>query len=994
MAWKTNPDPLSKTTSDEFAVRAFRKSERRLQKLLGGKLDSIVLQDGHHHFLRDAQEMLRQSEERFRNMFAASVIGMAISTPLGRFLEANAAYCQIFGYSSDEMLTKSFAELTHPEDLALNLKLRDEILAGQRDSFVMEKRYLKKDGASVWANVSMSATRTITGEIGAFVVIAEDITLRKAAEHRLSRLNRLHAVLSEIGGAMMRQQGRQKLYESICRIVVERGLLRMAFIAEFEPGKNIAFNVASFGESLESHIAAPDAIPIRESPWGEEVVDKAIRTGVYAVCNDMNPFKRTKSSRRANLKLGFHASAAFPFQIGHQKIGVLVLFASEMDYFQADEIALMVTVAENLTFAIEIIENERQRQIAEARSNHLAAIVESSVDAIVSEDLSGIITSWNRGAAVLFGYEANEMVGTSIRRLIPFDKQGEENRIIDLATRGESLQNFETLRQAKDGRLINVSITASPIKNAAGEIIGLSKLVHDTTQTKKAEARFRRLVDSNAQGVCFWNATGGIYDANDAFLALLGYSRDELESRRMNWLALTPPEYAELDQNNLDECVQRGYCKPYEKEYIRKDGKRVPILIGSAAFDDNRAEGVSFVVDLSERKTLEQQFRQAQKMEAIGNLAGGVAHDFNNILAVIQIQADFLNGTSDLSPEQADSMEDIIAAVERAAGLTRQLLLFSSRESFQPQEIDLSESITNTVKLFKRLVGEHIEMQFRMASQPMFLLADPGMMDQVLLNLVVNARDAMPNGGHLVIETSGVEFDEFAASHSAQVRVGSFVCLSVSDTGCGIPPENFARIFEPFFTTKDVGKGTGLGLATVFGIVQQHQGWVNVYSEVNHGTTFRIYLPRLARNGKSLPSALTPHATYLGTETILLVEDDPKLRNSVIRALSHLGYRVLEAQDGNAALAVWKEHSDDISILLTDLVMPGDMTGKQLARTLLRENPHLDVIYMSGYSVEVVGKDFELKEDVNFLTKPFPSIKLAKIVRKCLDRRRGENSVF
>jgi two-component system cell cycle sensor histidine kinase/response regulator CckA len=260
------------------------------------------------------------------------------------------------------------------------------------------------------------------------------------------------------------------------------------------------------------------------------------------------------------------------------------------------------------------------------------------------------------------------------------------------------------------------------------------------------------------------------------------------------------------------------------------------------------------------------------------------------------------------------------------------------------------------------------------------------MMDQVLLNLTVNARDAMPNGGQLIIETSGVEFDEFAAAQSIQARAGSFVCLSVSDSGSGIPPEILPKIFEPFFTTKDVGKGTGLGLATVFGIVQQHQGWINVYSELNHGTTFRIYLPRLAKNAG--PKSSQPSLTDMrgGNETILLAEDDPSLRTSVQMGLSRLGYRILEAPTGVKALEVWKQNRDDIRLLLTDLVMPDGMTGKDLAQRILQENPKLKVIYMSGYSAEVVGKDFPLKEGVNFLTKPFQASKLAQTIRDNLDK--------
>jgi len=387
------------------------------------------------------------------------------------------------------------------------------------------------------------------------------------------------------------------------------------------------------------------------------------------------------------------------------------------------------------------------------------------------------------------------------------------------------------------------------------------------------------------------------------------------------------------------------------------------------------------------RKQLEDQFRQAQKLESLGQLAGGVAHDFNNILAVIQMYSDLLKDAGGLSAYQSESADQISAAVDRAASLTRQLLLFSRREVFQPVDLDLSESIVNTAKMLRRILGENIEMQLKLAPQPIFLHADAGMIDQVLLNLVVNARDAMPNGGQLVIETSGVEFDEIAVSQSVQTRPGSFVCLSVSDSGCGIPPEILPKIFEPFFTTKDVGKGTGLGLATVFGIVQQHQGWINVYSEVGRGTMFRIYLPRMAISAGPTPSPPALADLRGGHETILLVEDDPSVRASVQNALSQRGYRILEAPTGVKALEVWQQNRGEIRLLLTDLVMPDGMTGKELAHRIQQDDPALRVVYMSGYSAEVVGKDFLLREGDNFLSKPFQASKLVQIVRDKLDAK-------
>jgi PAS domain S-box-containing protein len=508
-----------------------------------------------------------------------------------------------------------------------------------------------------------------------------------------------------------------------------------------------------------------------------------------------------------------------------------------------------------------------ERKRAETALIRLAAIVESSDDAIIGKDLNGIITNWNRGAEKIYGYTAGEMVGTSIMRLIPADRHDEENQILETIKRGESMKHFETLRQTKDGRLIDVSVTASPIRDATGKTIGVSKVARDITQ----------------------------------------------------------------------------------------------------------------------RRTLEAQFRQAQKLEGIGQLAAGVAHDFNNMLAVIQLQASLLKAGEGLSSQQLESASEIEKATERAANLTRQLLLFSRRQTMQLRDLDLNQSINDMTKMLRRTLGETIQVQFKFAMQPLFMHADAGMLDQVLMNLAVNAHDAMPKGGLLIIETSAVEFDESVRAQSPLARSGSFVCLSVGDTGCGIPPENLPRIFEPFFTTKDVGKGTGLGLATVFGIVQQHQGWINVYSEVGRGTIFRIYLPRLAAKSGQESGQPVLATVRGGKETILLVEDEGALRSSMHKALLQLGYHVLESVSGGEALKVWEHHRNRIDLLVTDMVMPGGVTGKDLAERFLKENPKLKVIYTSGYSVELAGRDFPLEEGVNFLAKPFGADKLAQTVREKLD---------
>ena len=564
------------------------------------------------------------------------------------------------------------------------------------------------------------------------------------------------------------------------------------------------------------------------------------------------------------------------------------------------------------------------------------------------------------------------------------------------------MAQLELRRQARV--LENEAAERLRVEAKLGEQLGLAQVsrrallsvLEDEKQTgqnlRESEERFRQLAD-NIQEV-FWMtdpATHQMLYVSPAYEKIWGRTCESLYKSPQSWAAAIHPDDREWV---LEAAMLKQGRGDYDEEYrIVRPNKEVR-WIQDRAFPVRDGSGVvrrivGTAEDITARRKIEEQFRQAQKMEGIGQLAGGVAHDFNNILAVIQMQSELLKMRGDLTVEQNEYADEISATVQRAAALTRQLLLFSRREVFQPRDLDLSESITNTVKMFKRILGENIQMQFKLAPQPMFVHADAGMMDQVLMNLTVNARDAMPEGGHLIIETEGVEFDEFSAEQSTQARPGSFVCLSVSDSGSGIPPEVLPKIFEPFFTTKGVGKGTGLGLATVFGIVQQHQGWVNVYSEIGHGTIFRIYLPRLVKTEGSKAEA--PALTVLrgGSETILVAEDDPALRVSIRIALSKLGYRILEAPTGAKALAVWKANRTEIRLLLTDLVMPDGMTGKDLAQQILQENPKLKVVYMSGYSAEVVGKGVPLNEGVNFLSKPFQAQKLVQTIRDSLDGARG-----
>jgi signal transduction histidine kinase/ActR/RegA family two-component response regulator len=390
--------------------------------------------------------------------------------------------------------------------------------------------------------------------------------------------------------------------------------------------------------------------------------------------------------------------------------------------------------------------------------------------------------------------------------------------------------------------------------------------------------------------------------------------------------------------------------------------------------------------DITDQRRLEEQLRQSQKMEAIGRLSGGVAHDFNNLLAVIMGYVGLLEVKGQVSPEIAGSIHHISEAADRAANLVRQLLTFSRKQVMQLSEHNLNGLVINLAKMLRRLLSANIEMQVDCAPAPLSIRADEGMVEQVLLNLVVNARDAMPKGGVLRIATKPVDLDEPAARAIVQARPGAYACLIVSDTGTGIAPEILSRIFEPFFTTKGEGEGTGLGLATAYGIMQQHEGWINVESEAGRGTTFLAYFPRLAVAEIVKPAARLAAVMRGGHEGILLVEDDSGVRKLAEVALTRLGYRVFSAYNGSDALQVWQAQKQQIELLLTDMVLPDRMTGRELALRLRSDNPRLPIIYMSGYKAENTAGGVQLREDTNYLAKPFDVVGLAKIVRASLDR--------
>jgi signal transduction histidine kinase/CheY-like chemotaxis protein len=390
------------------------------------------------------------------------------------------------------------------------------------------------------------------------------------------------------------------------------------------------------------------------------------------------------------------------------------------------------------------------------------------------------------------------------------------------------------------------------------------------------------------------------------------------------------------------------------------------------------------IEDITGRLALEGQLRQSQKMESVGQLAAGVAHDINNILTIIQGHAGLLLNITPPESDSIRSLKQICAASERAANFIRHLLMFSRKQVFQTNVLDLNAVLCNLEYMLPRMLGEHIALEISYRSDSPRIAADTGMIEQIVMNLVVNARDAMPKGGKLFIETSSVEIGFAQVRQNPDARPGKFVCMAVRDTGCGIERKNLQRIFEPFFTTKDIGKGTGLGLATVYGIVKQHLGWIEVESEVGVGTTFKIFLPVVQGNVTGTPASSKSEIVNGGRETILVVEDETSLLELVRNILQRYQYRVLTATSGAEALRVWDENKGGIDLLLTDIIMPGGIIGNDLAAELKKRKSTLKVIFTTGYSSELVGRDLGHGE-TNFLPKPYQPHQVARIIREALD---------
>lgn len=615
-------------------------------------------------------------------------------------------------------------------------------------------------------------------------------------------------------------------------------------------------------------------------------------------------------------------------------------------------------------------------------------LFEQANDMVFAHELGGKLTVLNKAGERILGCARERAYRMSLREfVVPTEVEAFEKWLDKCAT-GITPPPLELEVMSCTRVQSTLEVNARVVRDGE-KVVAIEGIARDITAKKRAEEALRQSeerfssafrVSPVAIGICSL-AEWRFVDVNESFLRLFGYHRDEVINHTIVELELwAKPE----DRTLVEKLFREGksICGVECQFRIKGGAKRTTLLFAERINLGNVPCALTIVHDITDRLNLEAQLRNALKMEAVGRLAAGVAHDFNNLLTIIQGNADLAREKDGADPEVANALDQITDAARRSTGLTRQLLTFSRQQNLQRKPVDLNAMINNGIKMFKHLLREDIVLRFKFSAHLPVVNADPTMMEQVLMNLVVNARDAMPKGGDLTISTCAMNLDAAYAQTHPEATAGHFVCLSVIDTGCGMDATTQARIFEPFFTTKEVGKGTGLGLATVYGVIKQHEGWIEVQSEPGHGSTFRIFIPA----GGPAPSARTPLPPKgEGRRTILVVQEEAAVAGLVHRVLESEGYKVLEATDGLVAMQVWNDHRAQIDLMVADVRMPHGMSGVELADNLWALKPDLKVIYTSGDGPDTVDPEVLCGRNAMFLAKPYPNTTLVQSVRSSLN---------
>jgi len=912
----------------------------------------------------------RENEEKYRTIFENSVMGIFRTTPEGRYLSINPAGAKMYGYASEKEMMTVITDMAHqiyvnPEDRKRLRELleKSEIVEG------FESEHYTRDGQKIWVSMNVRAVRDKQGTIQYHETTSQDITARKLAEARLRE--------SEIR------------YRSI-----------------FENAIEGIFQATPEGQYIKVNPALARMYGY-ESP--EELLQGItdIKTQCYVNPGDRDLF--IEKMEREGIVENYESQR-------YRKDGNMFWVSINARDIR-DEKDKTIYYEGTL---IDITERKNAEAALQKSKDELMVIIEGSAIPQFVIDKNHTVILWNKAIEAYSGIKSGEILGTSNHWKAFYPE--ERPCLVDLVIEGASeheIERFYNNRWSKsdliDGAYaasyyfphirsgVWLLFTATAIKDSSGNIIGGIETLEDITSLKateqslrQAEKKYRSLFENAVEGIYQTTREGQFLMANPAFFSMLGYSSfEELKSSitDISHQLYVNPE----DRTHILELIEKeGVAKGYETQFYKKDGTTIWVSINMRSVYDEKENTLYYagnVEDITGRKqkekeikSLQAQFLQAQKMEAIGRLAGGIAHDFNNLLTIIigscQLALLCLNDKEKIKIR----IEEIQKAADRAASLTGQLLAYSRRQFMDIKVIDINKLIKNLEAMLKRLLGEDIELVILLNEGAGETKGDQTQIEQVIINLAINARDAMPEGGKLTIETASTELDEEYARTHKGVRPGSYVMISVSDTGIGMTEEVMNHLFEPFFTTKGIGRGTGLGLSTVYGIVKQSKGNIWAYSELGIGTTFKIYLPRLEEKEETPKKRSINEKVPSGNETILLIEDDEGVRKMTTQMLRMMGYNVVEAANGEHAISICTGHKEPIYLILTDIVMPG-ISGPKVISMLREAHPEARVLYTSGYTDNVIVHHGMLENGINFIQKPFTVENLSKKIREVLDKK-------
>jgi len=688
---------------------------------------------------------------------------------------------------------------------------------------------------------------------------------------------------------------------------------------------------------------------------------------------------------------GMIAFAGYPLIVNERIVGVIAMFAREP--LTEATLSAIGTVAHQIS---SVIVRKVKEEALRASEERYRTLIAATTSIVWNSPASGAFDTDQPAWTAFTGQTIDQYRGWGWLSAVHPDDREHSARAWTAAVAGRTKCEVEYRLRRADGVYRHMTVRAVPILEPDGAIrewVGVHTDIHEhmmaEEKIRQREQHLTAIIENSPDCVKVIAHDGTVLEMNAAGLAMVEAASPEQVIGKSIFGLLAPNFLERFRAYHEAVCQGRRESLTYDIVGLNGGHKTLQAVATPLILEDGTIVHLGIARDITEARLLEDQFRQAQKMDAFGQLAGGVAHDFNNLLTVINGYSELLLQELPPSDPSRQMIKEIYQAGERSAGLTRQLLAFSRQQILATRILDLNEVVAETDKMLRRLIGEDVLLTTTLQSDPWMVRADPGQIEQVLLNLAVNARDAMPTGGRLTIETKNVELDESYVRTNKDARAGRHVLVSVSDTGSGIPPAVMAKISEPFFTTKETGKGTGLGLATVYGIVKQSGGHIAVYSEVGKGATFKIYLPQVERRsvGAKTPSQIL--APPRGTETILIAEDEASVRALTSMILTECGYQVLEAADGDAAVRLAAGHVGPIHLLVTDVVMPG-ASGRATAERLTKQYPTMRVIYVSGYTDDAVIRHGVLREGVSFLQKPFTAAALARKVRDVLDSRESD----